>query len=156
MSTYTNDFMPSSTSSSHDASSIASCDSIMDEKPAFRTITRPPQFVVGKTATALDEMNKMILWYMEHGKELEISHMKRKNGKNYKEIIHLIFVNNNLIEGDQWNNRILQRKSQTHEKVINSIIFSSKSQISTADALYKVVSEGEYDHINVYKWCSLT
>jgi hypothetical protein len=145
MSTYKNEFIQASAERSSDADSVVSSESVIDERPPFRCVIRPAQFPQGKTATSLEEMDTMIKWYLAQGKALELTHMLNTNGKRYKEIVHLIVVNNNLIESEQWNNRIIQRKGTKTDSVINSIIFSSKSEVSTSDKLYNLVSEGEYD-----------
>lgn len=113
---------------------------IDDIRPPFRLLVRPPQFPVGKTATAIEEMkaiNQMTEWIFDQAKTTELQSAINIDGK-IKRIVHFIFVNNNLIEGDQWRDRLIRRGVQ------NLKIFSSKSDVSSTDMLNTLITQGEY------------
>ena len=115
-------------------------DDIDDIRPPFRLLVRPPQFPKGKTATAIETMksiNQMIEWIFNQSRAMELQSAINVKGK-VKRIVHFIFVNNNLIEGDQWRDRLIRRGVQ------NLKIFSSKSDVSSADTLNTLISQGEY------------
>ena len=120
---------------SMDTDSIYSED---DVRPPMRLCARPPQFPQGKTKTSLDEMNKMMSWFLDSAHTFNASHPRSKDGR----IVHLIFVNNNLIEGDQWRDRMVKRGIQ------NLKIFSSKSDVNDVDRLLTLITQGEYDAMN--------
>lgn len=110
-----------------------------DTRPPFRLLTRPPQFPEGKTATAINIMKgigDMIEWIFNYSVSMEMRNLC--TGQKYKRIVHLIFVNNNLIEGDQWRDRLIRRGVQ------NAKVFSSKSDVTDAAALNQLITEGEY------------
>ena len=109
-----------------------------DIPPPFRILVRPPQFPSGKTATSIENMKAIAEWIFNRSKAMEIQ--SNFGEKQYKRIVHFIFVNNNLIEGDQWRDRLVRRDVQ------NMKIFSSKSDISDASKLKELITEGEYDH----------
>jgi hypothetical protein len=118
---------------------VSGDDAGQDVQPPFRLLPRPPQFPQGKTATAIEAMkaiNSMMAWIFDHSRASEIQ--ARANGSHFKRIVHFIFVNNNLIEGDQWRDRLIRRGVQ------NLKIFSSKSDVSKADTLNTLITQGEY------------
>lgn len=124
-----------------DSSSVFSDDN-MDDVPPFRLIARPPQFPVGKTSTAITEMENMMKWFMTAGsirQRIGLLTMAKRRG--YKRIVHLIFTNNSLIEGDQWRDRMITRGVQ------NLRIFSSKSEVSTKEQLQQLIAEGDYNEM---------
>lgn len=123
MSTYTSD--------------SGSVDSEIDAGPPMRLCARPPQFPTGKTATTLAEMERMMSWFMDAGQQYNDTFPAER----FDRIVHLIFVNNNLIEGDQWKDRMVRRGIQTMK------IFSSKSDVRDTATLYKLITEGEYDAV---------
>jgi len=102
----------------------------------MRFLGRPPQFPQGKTATAIDEM---ALWFLDRG-QIASTHILESKQK-FKRIVHLIFVNNNLIEGEQWNDRLMSRGIQKMR------IFSSKSDVTDTANLQRLIVEGEHDAI---------
>lgn len=111
-----------------------------DAQPPFRLLVRPPQFPKGKTATAIEAMkaiNQMMEWIFNQSRAMEL-HGAINMGAHIKRIVHFIFVNNNLIEGDQWRDRLIRRGVQ------NLKIFSSKSEVSSADTLNTLITQGEY------------
>ena len=111
-----------------------------DVRPPFRLLVRPPQFPQGKTATAIETMkaiNSMMEWIFNQSRAMELQNYVAP-GTNIKRIVHFIFVNNNLIEGDQWRDRLIRRGVQ------NLKIFSSKSEVSTADTLNTLITQGQY------------
>jgi hypothetical protein len=118
---------------------IGGDDTDQDPKPPFRLLHRPPQFPDGKTATAITTMkdiNIMVEWYFNQSRASEIQ--TRAKSSKIKRVLHFIFVNNNLIEGDQWRDRLIRRGVQ------NLKIFSSKSDVSNADKLNTLITQGEY------------
>ena len=120
-----------------DSSDASSVDSDVAELPPMRLCARPPQFPKGKTATSLTEMEAMTNWFLDSAQEYDILHQSHR--QRFKRIVHLIFVNNNLIEGDQWKDRMIKRGIQ------NLKIFSSKSDVNGATELKQLITEGEYD-----------
>jgi hypothetical protein len=125
--------------SASETSSVLSEDT-MDDVPPFRLIARPPQFPVGKTSTAITEMENMMKWFMKAGsirQRIRLLTMAKRRG--YRRIVHLVFTNNSLIEGDQWRDRMITRGVQ------NLRIFSSKSEVSTKEQLHELIKEGEYN-----------
>ena len=115
----------------------------VDLAPPMCGIHRPPQFPTGKTATALDEMDRQIEnqlhWFFNQG-EVTSELLQKSRFKKCKRFVNLIFVNNSLIEADQWATRIIRRGKKQVMRV-----FSSKSEVNTADALYRLITEGEVD-----------
>lgn len=108
----------------------------------MRLLPRPPQFycsenpeTAGKTSTAITEMKNMTLLGLMN----EAGVANAEFVIPYKRIVHLIFVSNNLIEGEQWADRLVKRDIQ------NMRIFSSKSEVNNASALYQLITEGQYD-----------
>jgi hypothetical protein len=106
----------------------------------MRLIARPAQFyssenpnTAGKTSTAITEMEAMIHKFLDMAIVANSSLITP-----VKRIVH-IFVNNSLIEGDQWAGRLVSRGLQKMR------IFSSKSDVNNADALYTLINEGQYD-----------
>jgi hypothetical protein len=121
-----------------------SSDASSAEVPFMRLCCRPPQFycasaplTAGKTSTTITEMEKMIAWFLQEAGAANSTLITQ-----FKRIVHLIFVNNSLIEGDQWAGRLVSRGIQKMR------IFSSKSDINTADSLYGLIAEGQYDSTN--------
>lgn len=108
-----------------------------DIKPPFRLLTRPAQFPQGKTATAIEDMKFLVQWLFDKSKTLEVG-KPFTEARRFKRIVHLVFVNNNLIEGDQWQDRLFQRGVQ------NLKIFSSKSDTSDVDNLNTLIGQGEF------------
>lgn len=122
----------------------ASSDSERDFMAPMRLCYRPPQFycadsplTAGKTSTAITEMESMLQWFLNAAGVENLALITP-----FKRIVHLIFVNNSLIEGEQWASRLLSRGIQ------NMRIFSSKSDIHTASRLYELISEGQYNDTN--------
>jgi hypothetical protein len=108
----------------------------------MRLCDRPPQFyssenpnTAGKTSTTITEMEEMIRTILNMG---EVTNSSFINSP-FKRIVHLIFVNNSLIEGDQWADRLISRGIQKMR------IFSSKSDVNTSSILYGLINEGQYD-----------
>lgn len=106
-----------------------------DLRPPMRLLARPPQFPQGKTATAITEMENMMLWFMNQGAVLKQTLHARAS--QYKRFVHLIFVNNNLIETEQWKDRMYKRGKDRLK------IFSSKSDVSSAADLQILIQQGE-------------
>jgi hypothetical protein len=135
-------------SSTYETFSDGDSDTINSESDGFfiepmRLCCRPPQFycassplTAGKTSTTITEMESMIQWFLNAGAVENLSLIT-----TYKRIVHLIFVNNNLIEGEQWADRLCSRGIQKMR------IFSSKSDINTAGRLYELIAEGQYDDL---------
>jgi hypothetical protein len=109
----------------------------------MRLCDRPPQFyssqnplTAGKTSTTITEMESMIL------KVLDMAGVANSGFiTNLTRIVHIIFVNNSLIEGDQWADRLISRGIQKMR------IFSSKSDVNNSTSLYNLISEGQYDEL---------
>ena len=116
---------------------FAPADEADDAKPPMRLLARPPQFPQGKTATAITEMENMMLWFMNQGAVLKQTLHARAS--RYKRFVHLIFVNNNLIETEQWRDR-MYRRGRDGQKLK---IFSSKSDVSSAAELQILIHQGE-------------
>jgi hypothetical protein len=112
-----------------------------DLAPPMCGIHRPPQFPSGKTATALDEMDRQLEnqlhWFFNQG-EITSELLQNSRFKRYKRVVNLIFANNSLIETDQWASRIVGRGKRQIMR-----IFSSKSDVNNADRLYSLITEGE-------------
>jgi hypothetical protein len=107
----------------------------------MRLCDRPPQFysaenpnTAGKTSTTITEMESMILKFLDMAEVANSSFITP-----FKRIVHLIFVNNSLIEGEQWADRLVSRGLKKMR------IFSSKSDVNNSSTLYGLVNEGQYD-----------
>ncbi len=131
-------------SDSHSDSKSTTSDSERAYMAPMRLCYRPPQFycadnplTAGKTSTAITEMEAMLAWFLQAG---EVENMAMITP--FKRIVHLIFVNNSLIEGEQWASRLKGRG------IKNMRIFSSKSDIHTASRLYELISEGQYNDLD--------
>jgi hypothetical protein len=83
-------------------------------------------------------MESMLHWFLDAAGVANSSFVESK----FKRIVHLMFHNNSLIEGDQWADRLISRGIEKMR------IFSSKSEVNTATALYQLISEGQYDDIS--------
>lgn len=109
----------------------------------MRLCDRPPQFyssenpnTAGKTSTTITEMETIIHKFLDMAIVVNSSLITP-----VKRIVHLIFVNNSLIEGEQWADRLVSRGIQKMR------IFSSKSSVNTSAALYNLIHEGQYDEL---------
>jgi len=107
----------------------------------MRLIDRPTQFyssenpnTAGKTSTAITEMETMIHKFLDMANVANSSLITSS-----RRIVHLIFVNNSLFEGEQWADRLVSRGLQKMR------IFSSKSNVNTSAALYNLIHEGQYN-----------
>lgn len=129
--------------STYETASDASSDSEVDYLAPMRLCDRPPQFycaasplTAGKTSTTITEMENMLTWFLNQGGLVNSSVVTP-----FKKIIHLIFVNNSLIEGEQWADRLITRGIQKMR------IFSSQSDVNNANRLYQLITEGQYDDV---------
>lgn len=97
----------------------------------FHLITGLTQFTVGKTKTALDTMKAMC------------DSVSVSEGR----LVHFIFANNNIMEVEQWLDRV-SRTIQQEERYKKFLMFSSSSDTSNLTDVYlSIIEDPKVDYV---------